>query len=290
MIPATGPGQRRGHRGGRRPPRGARSYALGDAGRALSGRLGRAIRRTAELLLRCRAARREVTSKTLGHAGRPSKADTDRREIAERLPQSARAPLLVPAVLQRYMLAASEQLGRARPRARSPDSRPLREHRKSPRRCLLSRESNRGVPVTGRWDGAGRIRPVVAAVGRSRRCGSPRESRRLLICQTGGRPLDHRRDAAGARRAVEQFTATPAAELTLPMEHVPGLLSALSQPVPATSCYRRAGQGQPRTRAADDQRPWKTAWKSGSAQMHPGARPRCRGQTCFAPRSTSYRA
>lgn len=65
----------------------------------------------AELFVRCRAAWREVASETVGQAGPYSMAETDQQDIAERMPQSARAQLVVPAVLQRYMLAASEQLG-----------------------------------------------------------------------------------------------------------------------------------------------------------------------------------
>jgi hypothetical protein len=66
----------------------------------------------AELFLRCRAAWRGVTTDTLGHAGPSSIAATDQQDIAERIaPQYPHAHLVIPAAVQRYMLAASEQLG-----------------------------------------------------------------------------------------------------------------------------------------------------------------------------------
>lgn len=67
----------------------------------------------AELFLRCRAAWRAVTSATQGHAAPDSLAASDTQKVAEQIapPHCLRASLVIPAAVQRYMLAASEQFG-----------------------------------------------------------------------------------------------------------------------------------------------------------------------------------
>jgi hypothetical protein len=66
----------------------------------------------AELFLRCRAAWRAVTTETQGHAAPDSLAASDTQKIAEEIaPPHPRASLVIPAAVQRYMLAASEQFG-----------------------------------------------------------------------------------------------------------------------------------------------------------------------------------
>jgi hypothetical protein len=66
----------------------------------------------AELFLRCRASWRTVTAETQGHANPGSPAALDQQEVTERIaPSHPRAGLLIPAAVQRYMLAASEQFG-----------------------------------------------------------------------------------------------------------------------------------------------------------------------------------
>jgi len=66
----------------------------------------------ADLFLRCRAAWREVTVGTQGHATSDSLAARDQQEIAERIaPGHPHAGLVIQAAVQRYMLAASEQCG-----------------------------------------------------------------------------------------------------------------------------------------------------------------------------------
>lgn len=66
----------------------------------------------AELFLRCRAAWREVTTETEGHPSPSSLAARDQQEVSEHLASDhAHAALVIPSVLQRYVLAASEQFG-----------------------------------------------------------------------------------------------------------------------------------------------------------------------------------
>jgi hypothetical protein len=65
----------------------------------------------AELFLDCRAGWRDVTIATQGHPHPGSPAAHDLQELAERLPGRPNVGRVIPAVVQRYMLAASEQFG-----------------------------------------------------------------------------------------------------------------------------------------------------------------------------------
>jgi hypothetical protein len=66
----------------------------------------------AELFLRCREAWRRVTIETQGHPTSGSAASRDQHDVANRIaPGRGNAHLLIAAVIQRYMLAASEQFG-----------------------------------------------------------------------------------------------------------------------------------------------------------------------------------
>jgi hypothetical protein len=65
----------------------------------------------AELFLRCRAAWRDVTIATQGHPGPGSAAAHDLQELADRLQGFPHVGHAIPAAVQRYMLAASEQFG-----------------------------------------------------------------------------------------------------------------------------------------------------------------------------------
>jgi hypothetical protein len=65
----------------------------------------------AELFLRARGAWREVTTATAGDPHPESPAARDRATVEHVAPSPAHAGLVVPAVVQRYMLSASEQFG-----------------------------------------------------------------------------------------------------------------------------------------------------------------------------------
>jgi hypothetical protein len=65
----------------------------------------------AELFLRCRLAWRDVTVATEGHPHHGSAADRDVQDLVNRVPGRPEIGRVIPAVVQRYMLGASEQFG-----------------------------------------------------------------------------------------------------------------------------------------------------------------------------------